>query len=254
MTAAIDVKNAFDFIQGEFSANYCEEVFHDMCWFWSDDGEDVEDEVPTVCDLTLTFANLGWDRKGFTKRVLYFCNYPDVVFKIPFFGVQGVTCWNEDDTPEFQEWYYEEADYEGRWGLADDFDYCEVEAKIYEQAKREGVESFFAETVFLGKICGVLVYAAENCRNSYSYYHSSKKMNISKDSRRQACTLKSKSEVELSEETLSIMIEQQGVDKVSKLCNFLSTYDLEDFHDLNLAFDRKGILKIIDSSGYHENF
>jgi len=113
---------------------------------------------------------------GVSKGVLFLNDYPDIVVKIPFSeggeasyrsyytNEDGNTCctynlFNESFTSAGQSLPPRLED-----KLVRNWDYCEVETILFEDACRAGVDSFFAETVLIGYCNGYPVYVQEKAR------------------------------------------------------------------------------------------
>lgn len=89
-------------------------------------------------------------KRGATKLVLIFDEYPEWVFKIPYRG----SCYGRGS--EFHPFI-------GAFNKVNKWDYIAVEQNLYNEAKRYGVERYFAKNILLGKVRGLPIYAQRAC-------------------------------------------------------------------------------------------
>lgn len=261
-----NIDNIFEIAKAHF-ANCDGAFFDEVGWYHCDtDGDCIEGYDEDEYDafwMKHGPTNVKWERYGITKRVYAFEDCIDYVFKIPFHGCQFFD-WDNDEnmyvpTDEHGYGYHGEedrADYcytdiEGVWNVETNWDYCELEAEIYQTAKIYGVEEFFAETTYLGYLNGVPIYASENVPFSW-YSHDIEISEESKKTLRDWHTSANTNYFTIDDDMLVVFIEQYGEEATYRLMEFVEHWNLSDFHSGNVGFDKNGKLRIIDYSGYHE--
>lgn len=180
---------------------------------------------------------------GATKCVLVPAEF-DYVIKIPF-NCQG---WedNIDDAAHFFGARYLSTDEEGD-------DYCRAEAEVYEAAKREGLEQFFAETVFAMEYKGLPLYIQPKCEDDDDDKKRTSKIETLKSDDAADFSQNYRSASSMSDEMIFNFLVDYGEDKVEQLFIFLDDIDASDFHNGNWAFlNKKAVL--IDYASYHEGW
>jgi hypothetical protein len=205
-----------------------------------------------------------WVKTGCTKVVLYFNEYPNVVFKIPIIGscyvsvdeyyIYSLQNYNNDfDNFDFNEEKflkfvepYRNATCDGMYPVEEN-DYCAAEAYLYKVAKEENISELFAATYFLCNSYGVSVYVSEKMDTDKTVESIASKMSIKKA----ACLRNS---TELSTCDIAAVIEQYDFNKAIKLIDFCAAYDIFDFNSGNIGFDDRGKFRIIDYSSFREDF
>ena len=206
-----------------------------------------------------------WVKAGCTKVVLFFDEYPDVVFKIPIIGSCYVSIdeyydsyslqnynddfenynFNEEKFSKFVNPYHN-AICDGSYPIEED-DYCAAEAYLYGAAEEENISELFAATHFLCDSYGVSVYVSKRMNTDKTVESIASKASIE--------TAKSLlNNTELSTCDIAAVIEQYGLDKAIKLIDFCAAYDIFDFNPGNIGFDDKGRFRIIDYSSFREDF
>lgn len=156
--------------------------FFDRCSFSTND-EINEENFDIYIEDNFPKGELQWSSCGISKAVFSFVSFPNLVVKVPF------NC-SESGEPE----YRDTMDSYGNWTcvpnsnscsyfshfnstryslpqelqskVSREWDYCEVETILFRHAQKSAVESFFAETVFIGYISGTdyPVYVQELAR------------------------------------------------------------------------------------------
>lgn len=192
---------------------------------------------------------------GVTKMALFFPN-TDFVVKIPFNGVTQHHCeWNneaqqyeETEEPTFVPFEFAETKDE-----ADNWNYCQVEVELYEEAVHDNVNQFFLETELLTVINDNPIYIQQKaeilaeCKDT-DYYEDSYDEDTLSETRKKckdkdlrcfnACWLS------------DAFSYYKNDDKVFDLLVFAENY-LEDLHSHNLGYVN-GRPVIVDYAGYHE--
>ena len=137
----------------------------------------------------------------------------------------------------------------------DDFDYCTIEARNYQDAIIEGVEKFFAASY---ELCTVTPSECKGlCNNIYFYIQEKAEPDEVKTS--STCERYINGDYEDSEpwyhdhtdtERLESLF---GEDKnFNKLLKFINEWQINDLHSGNFGYTKDGIAKIIDYSGYED--
>lgn len=176
----------------------------------------------------------GMWENGASKVCLCF---PDYVLKTSF--VAEVV--HNDYNNETKEW-------EQEFRSLEDVDYCEVEYKVYQAAKKKGLEKFFAETM---RIEDSPVYIQEAYEESLDDSWDS---SISEEIRARVVNIQSDDplyqlSLRVSEETLMVLINQNSEEDLIALGGFLDRFDINDLHEGNSGWFH-GRLKFIDFCGY----
>lgn len=223
------------------NSNFCE----DFCYFVDECDEvscNFADDVNDAAD-SLYDKFSSWDiRMGASKYVILLPNY-NYVIKIPFNG-SGETDY-DDETDEEQ---FEFEKFDGA-ALSNGWDYCAVEATIYEYAELEGVEKYFARTVLWKRSkFNYPLYLQERV-NVYNDEE------ISENSREIAETYAGYSNAFgtcslYDEEWIGHFLDWYGEEEYKKLANFLINEDINDLHYGNLGYRNDGAPVIFDYSGY----
>lgn len=187
---------------------------------------------------------------GASKLVLIF-DYKNFVLKIPFMGYdsEDYDQWEIEDYGEDYEYSsycrFAEADSENGW------DYCEMEAKLYEEAKTYGVSVFFLETKKIFEVNGFPIYIqpfmSGDLDSDYEWddtKSSVSNMNITRKITRDQFVLN------MSAHWASKAVSQYGLKKFKKLLNFIEDFDIEDLHSSNIGYMKNGNCRIIDYCGF----
>ena len=215
----------------------------DDCYVWHDeDGYEFEghyDDIASSCRAD-DYAY------GCSKLVLFYEALPNWVVKIPFIGEH----YEEDNS-----WVdFQNANRYNLFPIADDNDYCAIEAYLAEEATEYGLEKMFAQTFFLTEINGVKIYLSEKIENDY--YSCCCRKYKDKNSARRAEWLRDsycKTDIEkyvLTGVDLAFFIDAYGLWQTELLIAFLTDYKVEDLHHGNIGFDNNGNIKLIDYSGF----
>ena len=191
----------------------------------------------------------GWAYNyGVSKLVLIPDEYNFVV-KIPF-SCTSWTDYDEDDNEEdkiaeFQGAYYIES---GEYG----WDYCRAEAEFYEAAKVNGVEKFFAPTIYIGDIKGWPIYIQDKClifEESNSQYSHSQEDRCR--SERKLDSMKIASD-RVPIDFIVDMFKDYPDEEVAGVFNFIDEVGIEDLHGNNCGYKKDGIVVFTDYSGYYD--
>lgn len=198
---------------------------------------------------------------GVSKCVFLFDDFPDIVVKIPFTGAGFEDEDNEDEDEEEHDLY---EDYSGasmccgNHRLERDWDYCEAEEQIYQDAALAGVSDFFAETACIGMIDNHPIYVQERASVYYDHYKSYQALYTSCQITKICLRIASKSGGSLTFEDcwtvnriwLAEFAKVWGDQAAVKLLNFLKIEEVEDLHSENLGFIG-GKPVIIDYSSFN---
>lgn len=180
---------------------------------------------------------------GATKCVLVPAEF-DYVIKIPFNCQGGKN--SVEDAPRFYGARYVLTGEEGE-------DYCRAEAEVYEAAKAEGLEQFFAETVFAMEYKGLPLYIQPKCEDDDDSKERTSKIETLKSDDAADFSQSYHSVANMSEEMIFNFLVDYGKEKVEQLFCFLDDIEASDFHDGNWAFlNKKAVL--IDYASYHEGW
>lgn len=194
---------------------------------------------------------------GVSKCVFMFRDFPNLVVKIPFSGY-GTDIEEDLDNEEPYEDYSNAA-----WGCGDhallrDWDYCEAEATVYNDALRAGVADFFAETAYIGAIDNHPIYIQEIatiysdvcCDYAGKYTKEERKAYRSKVVSAGNSTITHNDCWIVNQTWFSELIEEYGAVAASKLIAFLIDEGVDDLHIDNLGFiDGKPV--IVDYSSFN---
>ena len=222
-------------------SNFCE----DSCYFVDECDEvscDFANDVDDAADSLTDEFGVWYSRMGASKYVILLPNY-NYVIKIPFNG-SGETYYDDDiDEEQFEFVKFDGATLSNGW------DYCAVEATIYEYAELEGVEKYLARTVFW-----------KRSKFGYPFYLQEKVSScndeeISENSRKIAETYAGYSNAFgtcplYDEEWIGHFLDWYGEEEYRKLANFLIDEDINDLHCGNLGYRDNGAPVIFDYSGY----
>lgn len=217
--------------------------------------KEVLETIDRVCDLKGDLTNENFYSKvvnplkkencyldsnsGATKGILFFKDL-DVVIKIPFIGEES--CY-EDDVIEF-------------YGADGDWDYCRLEANLYNCAKEKKIEIFFAETKYITTIQDYPIYTQPIVQIFYnsnihkSFDESNKDYIKIKDSLVKTSRIIADN-YGLESEWLFIAFKKYGFYMLKKFLTFLKDYDINDLHSGNIGY-KNNLPILLDYSGYNE--
>ena len=195
-------------------------------------------------------------KAGATKLVLFYDEFPELVVKLPLCGGYHSRYWDDDfDPDEDDEW--ETYDYNGAGYTDHENDYCYTEMKMYEAAKEDKLEDFFAPTVYLCNINDIPVYVSELVKCTYEeffydayYEEDAESVVYSEKSKDMAFQIK-KTHNAFTTDILAYFIEQYQKERVEQLILFLEGHGIDDdLHTGNIGFDENNYIRIIDYSSY----
>lgn len=141
----------------------------------SDDANINKDNFECIFDKCWGNGVCRFD-SGVSKGVLFLDDYPNIVVKIPFTGggekyyrsyytdEDGGTCVSYIDYVESFDSAWQSLPPRLEDKLIRNWDYCEVETILFNDARKHNVDSFFAETIFIGYSHGHPVYVQEKAR------------------------------------------------------------------------------------------
>ena len=221
---------------------WCKDALYDSAFFYEYEYSDESDD--TYYKVLSKLVDSTWCEYGCTKLVMNFKEFPEVVFKIPFFGVRDVNDGSE---------IINETDYFGavKRGLNKDaaWDYCSLEEELYNQAKEWGLDDIFTETAFLCCINGVNIYVSPLCEIDcfdclYSEPYEENATPEQKETSKQL--LSYMNDKSMTDSALLVLSAQYGEDAVCDFIDFINYYDIGDFHSANMGFTESGQFKIFD--------
>lgn len=184
-----------------------------------------------VSNLSKMVYSGGYDT-GATKLVLYPVN-SDIVVKIPLQG-EGVNTFSS----------FEGATEPDHW------DYCRVEAGLYQKAEAAHVEVFFAKTEFIGYVNGFPVYI----QPKVEIFNETRSVeDYEEDLRENTKDTCNKLEVNCFNTCwLCDFLDYYGEDELLQLSQFLINNCIGDLHGGNLGYLEDGTPVIVDYSDYWE--
>ncbi len=191
--------------------------------------DDEDDNVDTFSDFTFSY--------GASKFVIV-PEISDYVIKIPF-------NLRYDDDLLFDSAYYAEDDDYG-------WDYCRSEAQYYRLAKEEGLESFFAETRYIGSKHGYPIYVQEKCLPYSEAVNSNSKKDI-ETTERKISTLTNAVPRDMSMNFLTELFKTASEETIDRLFNFIYRNRIYDLRDANCGFlikNNKPVL--VDYASFNE--
>ena len=260
----MDKKKLCNFINSRFNT-MSDDLMSMMTVYFEDYNEqDFSDYNDTFKRMT------GADKviNGVSKLVLFFEEYPNYVFKIPFQGYYSI---NECDVDSFKDAaesncvpeYFNTDDIvlynhaNGKCELPiDESNYCEAEEYFYRIAKKNKISSMFAKTQFLCTVGFIPIYVSNRVESKYSYNKSKHNIKKYNDIANQIVTKSNKkynTYSELHSVELSSFIADYGINAAKRLIDFINKYNISDFHDGNFGYDKDGRIKIIDYSGFNDD-
>lgn len=135
----------------------------------------------------------------------------------------------------------------------DDYDYCTIEARNYQDAIIEGVEEFFAASY---ELCTVTPSECKGLLNNI-YFYIQEKAEPDEEKTSSTCERYINGDCEGSDPWYhdhsdtdrleSLFGEDKNFDKLLK---FIKEWQINDLHSGNFGYTKDGIAKIIDYSGY----
>lgn len=170
---------------------------------------------------------------GITQCCIGDFNNQDYVIKIPF--THTVEC--DEDEPEEMYWNYTQKAYD-----------------MSKEIAEAGISKFFALVTIEGKtLNGYPIYTQTWVRPACRGCNDLRKTPISESTPAIAKDIYEKYENPFSEEWTEDCIELYGEEKFIDLLKYLSTYQC-DMHSGNYGWDKNGLPKILDYSGYEEQY
>lgn len=154
-------------------------------------------------------------------------------------------CWS----CPYQEDKNKIVDYEGAENpQGESNNYCCSEEAIYLLAKEYGVQEFFLKTEKIGEHLGIQIY--KQPKVTFSGFDYSKQVsNDSKELYSEYLKSNNKNPIFCSEIFATYIIEFYGIEKSSRLFNFISEMNINDLHSDNCGFLNETPV-IFDYSGY----
>ena len=220
------------------------------------DEDDTDSVIDPVYDcLYKAGLNKECDIANGASKVVVIPRNSAYVIKTPLFGSWY---YPEEYNEENDEYYtdYENAcfdEYTGAYYEDAEIDcsnYCELEEYLYNFAVESGVSDMFAKTEFFGHAkSGRPVYISEKCRNFWwgDREPSDASKTLVKDKRDSRTPGWSKMDSMIT----ALFVDDYGVERATKLFQFLSDFNITDLHSGNVMISEKtGKIVITDYSGF----
>ena len=208
-----------------------------------------EEDVVSLCE-NLPF-DLGYKYFYGCSKIVITKNTWDYVIKLPL--GYGVDVYDEDlaKDDDYNPYYPFEGAYyceENSYGN----DYCKTEMEYYEQAKSEGIDFFFAETMFLKEIYGVPVYIQPKCLTVEEIAEPTSRalINNTRERLRRMNILTSINDMTF----VASLLDNYDEKDVKKLFSFLHRYSITDLHIGNIGYFKDSSMPcLIDYSDFKED-
>ena len=131
-----------------------------------------------------------------------------------------------------------------------DTNYCEVEAEIYENAQREGVEEFFAPCYFLENFEGAAIYVMARAEVSRDRLYCDLYDRFSSEGRSDEEAEEMLSDIEDADEYVDWLFPYYSdYDSFERFIEFLRNSHINDLHSGNIGYIGDNVV-LIDYSGY----
>lgn len=216
-----------------------------------------EDNFDDLCDDCFGNGVLYTD-SGVSKGVLFLEDYPNIVVKIPFTtgGEEYCRSYHTDadgDTYITYSRYSESFDF--AWESLPDYlqdklerqwDYCEVETLLFNDAIKENVSDFFAETLFIGFSNGHPIYVQEKARifqgeSEYNYYEGGWVRKSAEMVKKEMIAYDSSFTMDniFFPAPLAWMVDfylYYGIEELIRLYRFIDNTGIEDLHGENVGY------------------
>jgi len=129
-------------------------------------------------------------------------------------------------------------------------DYCGLEAEYFAEAKRLGLDEFFASTEFVMWCNNIGVYVAERAEVSFERLSSDLYEKLKSDGMDEDTISDTINEADCCCEFMDWLVPYYAdTDKASKLFEFLNESDINDLHSGNIGYIGNRLV-LIDYSGY----
>lgn len=203
-------------------------------------GEDMDFIIDLSSTTELINRYNGYDTDfGSTKFVVLIDNCPYVI-KIPFAGL------SDYDVDEGGHYFNK---FEGALWTSEgnSWNYCEQEAEIYQRAKEEKVDRFFAAT-------GLWKYTEEGYPLYWQVRVKSRTTEEPTENSKEVIEAYRDREITAieDEEWAALFIDYYGSVNFDRLLKFLDDWDINDLRSCNLGYRLTGEPVILDYSGFHD--
>lgn len=145
----------------------------------------------------------------------------------------------------------------GTNGIENNWDYCLKEYEVYQLAKEQGLEDFFAEVTKVGFIQGAndtetpAYHQSRVAETSSQHERKSGKTDVSdEDIKKLTAVSERTGNFDLPKTWVVAAIDFYGVEKVIQLIYFLKENNLSDFHGSNVGFMDSQAPVLFDYSSY----
>lgn len=205
----------------EVMQNLCDSNFEVLVYYRSKNFVEGLDEIAEDTGYTIDF--------GLSKIMVDFDEYSDWVIKVP--RLDGRMRQN----------------------------FCELEAKNYEAARRVHLNEFFAETYFVDRFFDIPVYIQKRMTirrqeiDDKLYSYAKENFICSQDLEDEYdhddyihSTI---DDFEAFDSLNAVFSDFYSEDKIKEVAQFCTEEEINDFHSGNFGYDEKGMPKLIDFSG-----
>lgn len=129
--------------------------------------------------------------------------------------------------------------------------YCQIEAEIYEDARRENLDKFFAPCYFLEIFDGVQIYVMQRAVTSYDKLYSDLFERLSNEGRTEAEASDIIEEADACAEFVNWLFPyySEEPEEFNRFIEFLESANINDLHSGNIGYIN-GEIVLIDYSGY----
>lgn len=229
------------------------------------DVNDILQAMREWCDLGINLAQLSsadfYDRValpledhteyrfewhvGASKGVMVFEEL-DLVIKVPFQATEydegeyqnSVEAWAAgelDEEPQLEDYIHDLYRATNFFiETAHDWDYCDLECGIYEEAVKVGLEAYFAKSEYIGEVNGYPIYRQELV---CPFDHDRQSHSRSEEDRQRASKTCDRLEVTCFNACwIADFLDCYGEDEFKKLGDFLNKLDIRDLHSGNIGY------------------
>lgn len=220
------------------------------------DEDDVESVTDPIEDCLWAAGIKNCEVANGVSKVVIIPNNSAYVMKTPLFGSWY---YPEEYDNEKDEYYtdYENAQFDEYTGAyyedaeIDCSNYCELEEYLYNFTVEQGVSDMFAKTEFFGWAKhNRPVYLSEKCRPFY--WGEREASDASKTLVKEKINSHTPGWRRMDSIITALFIDDYGIEKASKLFQFLDDYNIHDLHNHNVMISEKtGKIVISDYSGFN---
>lgn len=205
----------------EIMRNLCDENFEDLIYYRSNNFAKELIDIAEDTGYTIDF--------GLSKIMVDFDKHSDWVIKVP--RLDGRMKQN----------------------------FCEIEAKNYEAARRVHLDEFFAETYFVDRFFDIPVYVQKRMKikrqeiDDKLYSYAEENFSCSQDFEdeydRDDYIQSTIDDFEPFDSLNAVFSDFYSTEEIEDVARFCVEEEINDFHSGNFGYDEKGMPKLIDFSG-----